>query len=133
MRWPLADELPSDRLAVQLAQPDRRREVVERSGVHGSVLPHIEAVPVEAVRSYLCQQGLDQGAPCVRCPHGIQAVGNQPQIALQLGGRAVPRGIGLDPRPHEADFQAEGLVGVAAPILLPHPRQILAVLFQGGP
>src|SRR5204863_346464 len=51
---------------------------------------------------------------------------------LQLLGSAVARRIGLDPGPHEADLQAEGLVSVAAAIVLPHTRELLAVPLERG-
>src|SRR2546430_3993417 len=74
-----------------------------------------------------------QGTPRVRRTDGIQAVGNQLEVTLELVGRGVPGGVGFDPGSHEADLQAERLVGVAATILLPHARQLLAVPPERGP
>src|SRR2546425_10251551 len=42
-------------------------------------------------------------------------------------------GVGFDPGSHEADLQGERLVGVAATILLPYARQLLAVPLERGP
>src|SRR5256886_12036201 len=53
-------------------------------------------------------------------------------LTLELVGRGVPGGVGFDPGSHEADFQAERLVGVAATVLLPHARQLLAVPLGRG-
>src|SRR5438132_13271586 len=88
---------------------------------------HVQAVTVEAVGAHLSQQRLHQGTPRVRRTDGIQAVGNQLEVTLELVGRGVPGGVGFDPGSHEADLQAERLVGVAATMLLPHARQLLAV------
>ena len=87
---------------------------------------------MEAVGPHLCQEGLHQGASRVRCPDGVEGIGEQGEVALQLLRRAVARRIGPDPRPHEADFQAERLVRVAAAILLPDRRQLVAVAFERG-
>src|SRR2546429_7313139 len=91
----------------------------QRPGVDGGVLPHVQAVTVEAVGAHLSQQRLHQGTPRVRRTDGIQAVGNHLEVTLELVGRGVPGGVGFDPGSHEADFQAERLVGVAATRLVP--------------
>src|SRR5256886_12236780 len=73
-----------------------------------------------------------QGTPRVRRTDGIQAVGNQLEVTLELVGRGVPGGVGFDPGSHEADLQAERLVRVAATILLPPAPHLLAVPPQPG-
>ena len=130
MQWPPAGQLAPDRRAIELPQTDRRAQVAQRPGVGPCVFPHVEAVAVEAVRAYLGQERLHQRTPGVRRADRIQRLGDEHEIALQLARGPVAGGIGLHPGPHEADLHAERLVGVAAAILLPHGRQLHAIVLE---
>ena len=130
VQWPPAGQLAPDGRAIELPQTDRRAEVAQRPGVGPGVFPYVETVAVEAVRAYLGQERLHQGTPGVCRADRMQRLGDEHEIALQLARGSVPGGIGLHPGPHEADLQAERLVGVAAAILLPHGRQLHAIVLE---
>src|SRR5207245_11662774 len=89
--------------------------------------------PVGPVGADVRQKGCAQGAPRVRRADRVEGVGEQREIALQLLWRAVARRLGPDPGPHEADFQAERLVRVAAAILLPHDGKLVTVALERSP
>src|SRR5919109_2469929 len=107
-------------------------EVLQRPGVNAGVLSDVETMTVQPVRSDLREQRLDQGTSRMGGPSGIQRVRHQREILLQLARRAVARGLGLDPSPHEADLQTQRLVRVAAAILLPHLWQLLTIALERG-
>ena len=58
----------------------------------------------------------------MRRPGGVEGIGQQGEVALQLLGGAVAGRIGPDACPHEADFQAERLVRIAAVALERDPQ-----------